>query len=363
MKAHLRTGILLAITSSFLCFVSDSRGAALDNWHVRYSGPGTFSDVVYANGLFVASRLFDPVMTSPDGVTWTERPSGAARWARGAAYGAGRFVIVAAGTNLTSIDGINWTATASGTPAELWEVAYGNNIFVAVGDNGILSSPDGLAWTLRSTVRGAKVEFGNGTFYVIGSFDTNAISTDGINWTAVASPAADNEYTVGFGAGTWVLIDIRQNIWTSAEALNWRQRGTVSILRPSEIVHAYGTFLMIGGNSTILSSRNGVNWTQRRQINNGAPLFNVAAGRNTFVVVGYQTILQSDPVVEVRVRRQSPGELEISGPAGRTCRIECSEESMWREVGTVILTNDPQIWKESEPAAGGRRFYRAVLVE
>jgi hypothetical protein len=365
MKGNCLTHLLLAGMVFFLRSVSTSPGAALDNWHVRYSGPGSFSDVVYANGLFVATRLFDPVMTSTDGVTWTERPSGAARLARGAAYGAGRFVMVAAGgTNLTSIDGINWTPTPSGTPNDLWEVAFGNNIFVAVGDNAILSSPDGLAWTLRSAMRGTKVEFGNGTFYVLGSYETNFVSGDGITWTPVRSPGIDNEYTVGFGAGTWVLIDIRQNIWISHDALDWRQRGTVDILRPSEIVHGYGTFVMIGGNSTILTSRNGINWTERRR-NNGWPLFAVAAGRNTFVGVGYQTIVQSDPIVEVHARRDRPHELEISGLIGRTCRMECSENpaSGWTDLGTVLLETDPQIWTDPEPAAAARRFYRAILLE
>jgi len=316
--------------------------------------------------LFVATRLLDPVMTSADGVTWTERPSGMAQWARGVAYGAGRFVIVAAGgTNLTSVDGLDWTPTPSGTPNALWEVAFGNNTFVAVGDNAILSSADGLAWTQRSTMGGTKIEVGDGVFYVLGRYDTNLVSSDGMTWTPVRSPAIDNEYTFGFGGGTWVLIDIRQNIWMSPNALDWRQRGTVDILRPSEITHGYGTFVMIGGNATILTSRNGINWTERRRAPNGWPLNAVAAGRHTFVGVGYQTIVQSDPIVEVRPRREPPRALEVSGPIGRTCRIECSEspDAGWTDLGTVTLQSDPQIWTDPGPAAAARRFYRAVLVE
>jgi hypothetical protein len=72
--------------------------------------------VTYGNGTFVAVGEGGTILTSPDGVTWTQRTSGTAtplrrdlrqRHLRG---GGGN-----GGTILTSPDGVNWTARTSGT--------------------------------------------------------------------------------------------------------------------------------------------------------------------------------------------------------------------------------------------------------
>jgi len=65
----------------------------------------------------------------------------------------GLFVSVGeSGTILTSSDGITWTERTSGTPKELYGVTYGNGLFVTVGFFGtILTSPDGITWTERTS--------------------------------------------------------------------------------------------------------------------------------------------------------------------------------------------------------------------
>jgi hypothetical protein len=60
---------------------------------------------------------------------------------RGVAYGNGLFVAVGdRGTILTSPDGVNWTERTSGTNW-LFGVTYGNGTFVAVGGTKVPSSP------------------------------------------------------------------------------------------------------------------------------------------------------------------------------------------------------------------------------
>jgi hypothetical protein len=49
-------------------------------------------------------------------------------------YGNGTFVVVGSGgTILTSSDGVTWTQRTSGTSNRLYGVTYGNGTFVAVG--------------------------------------------------------------------------------------------------------------------------------------------------------------------------------------------------------------------------------------
>jgi hypothetical protein len=56
------------------------------------------------------------------------------------------------GTILTSPDGITWTERTTGTWVYLREVTSGNGLFVTVGESGtILTSPDGNSWTKRTS--------------------------------------------------------------------------------------------------------------------------------------------------------------------------------------------------------------------
>jgi hypothetical protein len=118
--------------------------------------------------LFVAVAYSGAVMTSPDGVTWTQRTSAAGNQWFGITWGdppgatQGQFVAVAdsgAGNRvMTSPDGITWTARS--TNDNNWnDVTFGGPLgeekFVAVawgGDgNRVMTSPDGITWTTRST--------------------------------------------------------------------------------------------------------------------------------------------------------------------------------------------------------------------
>jgi hypothetical protein len=50
--------------------------------------------VTYGNGTFVAVGYPGAILTSPDGVTWTQRASGTVGFLRGVTYGNGTFVAV-----------------------------------------------------------------------------------------------------------------------------------------------------------------------------------------------------------------------------------------------------------------------------
>ena len=55
------------------------------------------------------------------------------------------------GIIVTSSDGISWTERTSGTTNNLYGVTYGGGLFVTVGDNRtILTSSDGTTWADNS---------------------------------------------------------------------------------------------------------------------------------------------------------------------------------------------------------------------
>ena len=114
-------------------------------------------NVAYGNGIFVAVGDWGTILTSRDGVKWTQQHSGTDEDLQGVAYGNGTFVVVGRyGGILTSQDGATWTAQAS--PAwvryqrrslelSLNSITYGNGLFVAVAvGSTVFASRNGVRW-------------------------------------------------------------------------------------------------------------------------------------------------------------------------------------------------------------------------
>ena len=141
--------------------------------------------VHHYNGMFIAlaSRR---IITSEDGIEWTERVVSSTNIWQSLAYGNGIFVALSntgsANRLMTSPDAINWTirdsAGVNGATVPRWEsICYSpdNNLFVAVasaGTNRIATSPNGTTWTIRTVPTGTgltSVAYGNGTFVAVGA--------------------------------------------------------------------------------------------------------------------------------------------------------------------------------------------------
>ena len=107
-------------------------------------------------GLFVAVGESGRILTSSDGINWTNTTSGVSINLYSVTYSESLGLFVAVGGNgtiLTSSDGINWTSTTSGVSTNLQSVTYSESLglFVAVGGNAtILKSDFTLAENLIS---------------------------------------------------------------------------------------------------------------------------------------------------------------------------------------------------------------------
>lgn len=218
--------------SNSAVFYSDDMGI---NWTPVY-GLSTVSmeSAAYGNGLFVASDLNgDNLFSSPDGVSWTTRISGASRDHNKITFNDGYFVLgsgTAGGSGYIygSSNGTTWTygpqgavgansvqcgiyvaalgrtfaagnqwkyvnavPTASvawtGTPTGLSGIIYGVtwsstlSLAVAVGSNGIYTSPNLTTWTLRHSGVYLDVVWTGDQFIVVGQ--DIVTSPDGTNWT------------------------------------------------------------------------------------------------------------------------------------------------------------------------------------
>ncbi len=212
------------------------------DWTQRTSGSAyPLYETVGANGLLIAAggdyRGFSfggYVFTSRNSVDWTASYLGETPWFRGAAYGAGHFVL-------------------SGTPLQ--------------GDNRVLVSADGRNWSSPSLPvfdgPGRLVDdivFGRNEFVLLGQYFLNPpefmtdilTSANGTNWTrtAVVSNQLD---CVAFGDDVYMGAGASA-IYSSPDAIHWKRELASQSLLLEGIAHGAGTFVAVGGGGRILQT-------------------------------------------------------------------------------------------------------------
>ena len=263
--------------------------------------------VVYANGLFVAAggghdpvlqRGFGAILTSTDGVHWTQQRSGTSDNSLSEiVYGNGLFVVASgSGTILVSPDAVNWSTKASGGfgGIAVTGLAYARGLYLAVGPLGIRASTDGAAWTNRvSSLDTQAIAYGNGLFVAVSSGGQVQTSADGLKWTRRGTTGAGNLMDLSYGNGLFVAVGTGA-LLVSTNGLNWLNlvsAVTTTILEGA--AYGQGTFVAVGFGGTILHSTDGARWSLSASTQS-ADLFSVAYGGGIFVATGQQgTILAS----------------------------------------------------------------------
>jgi hypothetical protein len=134
------------------------------------------------------------VLTSSDGIDWTERNAGTNNHFQGIAYGNNRFVVAAGFDILTSPDGVTWTTSSPGAGNYFDSIIYANGRFVATGTRDgprqgppdlrvstISDSADGLNWSERSShtdcVYLFSIAYGKNRFVALGYYGTTVQSS------------------------------------------------------------------------------------------------------------------------------------------------------------------------------------------
>jgi hypothetical protein len=292
-------------------------------WINRGSGYRSgFTSITFGDHTFVAVGD-DAIMTSPDGLNWISRV--APRYnLQGVAYGSKNFVAVGnEGAILTSDDGVTWTDHSLGYGPPLFGVAWGNGMFVAVGGNGhIITSPDGSTWTLRyyeyEDVLNS-VAYTGKTFVAVGSLPTGGslilTSPNGLTWAPCNQGAVTGNinvtnvdhnaepfasigygsfplYSVAYGNNTFMAVG-RDGIMTSNDGIVWQQQDLDMNTHLDGIVFADNTFVAVGNKGIIYTSPDGTYWTRQSPCTQN-DLTGITYGNNTFVAATTnKTIIQS----------------------------------------------------------------------
>ena len=375
-----------ALSGVTLCclLASALQADSLDNWSHR----GSFSNVylfgtIYGRGLFVAvggefmtdGSSRGAILTSADGTSWVPRASGVLDDLRSVTYNNEIFVTVGyLGRILTSTDGIAWANRNSGSFYSLNGITFGGGKFVAVGEGAcIQNSADGINWNRQNlgTFNLLGICHGNGLFVAVGKFGTILISADGINWNRSESGTRSDLFGVAFGKGTFVAVGpfdgstLRGSILASTDGIHWTSRVVTTNQYLFGVAYGSGIFTAVGDLRSVFTSLDGINWSKRQAVN-GEFLNAVTYGNATFVAVGDQNIMQSDVLVGLALRRSTFAELIITGPVGRSHRIEVADglqpADSWRPLATVTASTSPYSWIDGQSISVAPRFYRTVLL-
>ena len=215
-----------------------------------FSG-SVLNGIAYAGGVYVAVGDNGTIRRSTNGTAWTLITSGTTSTLNSVAYGGGRFVTVgyaSAGSGtpivLTSPDGITWTNTTSGSGLDTWQdlryISWANDRFIASGWYSKLRQStdlgDNFLTSRTSTENTPGLAYGNGVWFAAGvdkynsDADTDLVSTDGSNWSVLTTPALDNRSAAIFFKNTFITAgdnhSIRQSATITPSAIgyyNWRE--------------------------------------------------------------------------------------------------------------------------------------------
>lgn len=247
------------------------------NWISRdhgLRGGSFFTDGVFGGGKFVlvASRLVSQtpvryeteIASSADGVRWTVSRIPAEHFGYGIAYGNGLYVLACypatgnSGTKniLTSPDGINWTARESGA-GPLTAIASNGFYFVAIGPRtdgfNAVVSPDGITWRRMAIGREPEAISGIVARPNYGTF---------VAWTTQRSDLLWNASAVN-GLTTWTQAPIFIPGRPQNSPPGWIAAVTAA---GGKFVAIFQEITASSGRGRILSSATGVNWTSEGEL-------------------------------------------------------------------------------------------------
>lgn len=270
-------------------------------WFASFTGVGSNGSGFVVSGnkyqLFggVTSAEGDMLITSPDGLTWTNQtlPSGGfdffdTQLLNDVAYGAGLYVAGGAEGQYTSPDAAtwseNWIPNVSLTQTWLFSrVAYLNGGFVAAGtdytgsfgrSSAVFTSADGITWAVKDLEpRGASIYsmsslLYSGGQYIAAGYVGVYTSSNGSTWDKVfTGPQTNLNSCVVQGNGKFVIPGELGTI-SSSDGLTWPKSlggdTSVDAVTSGQGCGAFGAGVFVilnAGGEDIRWSADGASWT------------------------------------------------------------------------------------------------------
>jgi hypothetical protein len=223
----------------------------------------------------------------------------------------------------------------------VYDVAFGAGRFVAVAAGGYFYSDLGsrIFWSRSPSPIGVgtRINYCRDIFIAPVSPGVNLVSTNGVSsWAAVGTGLSVTLGKPIFVNGLfWARAG--EHLATSTDGTNWTQR-TSSLLPGSSGVASDGSRLVTVG------------------LVSGTPF----GYYNAFVHV-------SDPLVAIGIAQDSPLQIVLSGIVGSPYRVDylpslpATAMNPWQTLTNLILPSSPFLLADPAPSST-QRFYRAVLL-
>lgn len=324
----------------------------LVTWFSPPLGTGTgaaYSSVTWSGTQFVMVGLAGVIITSPDGVTWTTRTSNTTSDLYGVTWSGTQFVAVGLNENiLTSPDGVTWTVRRNITSSViLYSVIWDGSKFVTIGNSSKkLTSTDGITWNaisvgLISTNLNDVVW--DGTRFIIGYVTTLASSTDGINWSTLAT-LPGTFFRIAYSGTNYVYFTSGNTIYSSPDAVTWTM--STSMISTSYAIIWDGSKYIIGGTfGYIADSATGLigSWTVR-QANTFRTISSIhktsVSGAPSYIADGGVLLHSSDGVTWTNKERLYTQRIATNGSTyigvGATDIAKSTDGVNWTSIASAI---------------------------
>ena len=257
------------------------------------------------------------IITSPDGITWTERTNAKEFCLNAICWTGSQFVAVGNGDGtdayiVTSPDGITWTERANPKNKSLTAVAFNGSLLVAGGwsdtpDSYLVTSPDGITWTERAhpkdrQIGGVAWSPDLSLWCVVGAHEPGNASArayiitspDGITWTERTNPKNATLWAVCWGGGQFVAVGASDGadayIVTSPDGITWTERANPKNSFLYGVTWTGSMYCAVGEadsdlDAYVVTSPDGITWTEHANFKNQA-LMAVASSSARIVAVG-----------------------------------------------------------------------------
>jgi hypothetical protein len=250
------------------------------NWTIRV-GSDSKTEVIWDGAKFMAIDAGGRIFTSADGLSWDSDliiPSnGISQIYNGLVHSPvlSRYVVVSGDRILSSDDGVNWTQRYTATLLETKSAIWTGSKFVAAGWNGnYLDSADGINWNLKSVIGtiAPKAHMEDVAYssslgrYVVVTGNTNSsifTSTDETTWNELgAAVPGGGLHGIVWTGSRFIAVGDAGTVVTSTDGVTWTDRSIAGGPYFKDVQVISGTVVAVGSQGKVyVSADDGINWS------------------------------------------------------------------------------------------------------
>ncbi len=265
-------------------------GSLAWTWHQPLPQGNSLTTLAAGDDFLIAAGLQGTVLRSENGENWEHIDTGPDETFFSSAYGDGRILLGGNGVILSTQDGITWTEVLDTDGVIVQGIAYGEGTWVAVGryfnqeesrtDSTVFRSFDGVEWERHDFEAGENffvrdVAFGAGDRFVLTGSPPGALSSSvlvstnsGQSWTPANDPLEFAGQSLTWNGANFAVAGANGGVAFSSDGLQWETRNADSPMALRHILYADGLWVAAGlsfqGNREpgLLYSTDGVEWEE-----------------------------------------------------------------------------------------------------